>query len=52
MVYIKEGKTMKVVIPYLNSGTNELDWSLKSLKHIDHDEVYIVGDYPLTMGGV
>lgn len=41
---------MDVVYPYIKSASRELEYSLKSLKHIAHDRVFVIGpnpDYPI-----
>lgn len=37
---------MDVVYPYRKNFSHELEWSIDSLKHIKHDNVYIIGDEP------
>lgn len=37
---------MDVVYPYRKNYSNELFWSVKSLKNVKHDRVYIIGDDP------
>lgn len=37
---------MDIVIPYRNSNTDELRYCLRSLKNIEHDNVFIIGDRP------
>lgn len=34
---------MDVLYPYLSNDSKELEWSIKSLKNVDHNEVYVVG---------
>lgn len=35
-----------VVYPYSKCSSHELEWSIKSLKNVEHDKVYIIGDEP------
>lgn len=35
-----------VIYPYKFSRSKELEWSLKSLRNVEHGDVYIVGDTP------
>jgi hypothetical protein len=37
---------MDVVYPYLKSSSRELELSLRSLKNIDHDRVFVIGEQP------
>jgi len=37
---------MDVVYPYKKNYSNELEWSIKSLKNIKYKNIYVVGDNP------
>ena len=37
---------MKVFYPYKKTWSRELEYSIKSLKNVEHDGVYIIGDKP------
>lgn len=39
-----------VIYPYLRNYSRELEWSIKSLKNVEHGDVYVIGqapDYPI-----
>lgn len=37
---------MDIVIPYMRSGSGELEYAVKSCKNVKHDRIIIVGDKP------
>lgn len=41
---------MDIVIPYRQSRTDELRYTLRGLKHIPHGDLYIIGDKPKFRG--
>jgi hypothetical protein len=39
---------MDIIYTYRKTSSPELDWSIKSLKNISHDKVYVLGDLPFN----